>query len=332
MVRFENPWFLLTLIGALILIVLFRSVVKWKKTTIKKIGDEKLIRQLINGYSPSRFQIKFFLVLLGFILTAMGVANLQSPTEVELINRQGIDVMIVLDVSKSMMAQDIQPNRLERAKQLAGKLVDKLSNDRVGLVLFAGRSYLQMPLTTDHSAAKMYINTASTSSVPTQGTVIGEALTLANSTFDEKQKKFKAVILITDGEDHDEAAVEVAKKMAEEGILLHTIGVGSSSGTQFTDPETGEIKRDNMGNVVMTRLNEKELIDLATVGNGEYQMLLDTETAVSKILAQIDAMEKRTITDNSQLNYRSFFQWFIAAAIILLMAELIISERKLGKG
>ena len=332
MVRFENPWFLLTLIGALILIVLFRSVVKWKKTTIKKIGDEKLIRQLINGYSPSRFQIKFFLVLLGFILTAMGVANLQSPTEVELINRQGIDVMIVLDVSKSMMAQDIQPNRLERAKQLAGKLVDKLSNDRVGLVLFAGRSYLQMPLTTDHSAAKMYINTASTSSVPTQGTVIGEALTLANSTFDEKQKKFKAIILITDGEDHDEAAVEVAKKMAEEGVLLHTIGVGSSSGTQFTDPETGEIKRDNMGNVVMTRLNEKELIDLATVGNGEYQMLLDTETAVSKILAQIDAMEKRTITDNSQLNYRSFFQWFIAAAIILLMAELIISERKLGKG
>jgi len=120
--------------------------------------------------------------------------------------------------------------------------------------------------------------------------------------------------------------------MAEEGVLLHTIGVGSSSGTQFTDPETGEIKRDNMGNVVMTRLNEKELIDLATVGNGEYQMLLDTETAVSKILAQIDAMEKRTITDNSQLNYRSFFQWFIAAAIILLMAELIISERKLGKG
>ena len=332
MVRFENPWFLLTLIGALILIVLFLSVVKWKKTTIKKIGDEKLIRQLINGYSPSRFQIKFFLVLLGFILTAMGVANLQSPTEVELINRQGIDVMIVLDVSKSMMAQDIQPNRLERAKQLAGKLVDKLSNDRVGLVLFAGRSYLQMPLTTDHSAAKMYINTASTSSVPTQGTVIGEALTLANSTFDEKQKKFKAVILITDGEDHDEAAVEVAKKMAEEGVLLHTIGVGSSSGTQFTDPETGEIKRDNMGNVVTTRLNEKELIDLATVGNGEYQMLLDTETAVSKILAQIDAMEKRTITDNSQLNYRSFFQWFIAAAIILLMAELIISERKLGKG
>ena len=332
MVRFENPWFLLTLIGALILIVLFRSVVKWKKTTIKKIGDEKLIRQLINGYSPSRFQIKFFLVLLGFIVTAMGVANLQSPTEVELINRQGIDVMIVLDVSKSMMAQDIQPNRLERAKQLAGKLVDKLSNDRVGLVLFAGRSYLQMPLTTDHSAAKMYINTASPNSVPTQGTVIGEALTLANSTFDEKQKKFKAVILITDGEDHDEAAVEVAKKMAEEGVLLHTIGVGSSSGTQFTDPETGEIKRDNMGNVVMTRLNEKELIDLATVGNGEYQMLLDTETAVSKILAQIDAMEKRTITDNSQLNYRSFFQWFIAAAIILLMAELIISERKLGKG
>ena len=331
MVRFENPWFLLTLLGAILMVLLFISVVRWKKSTIKRIGDEKLIRQLINGYSPVKFRFKFLLVLLAFILTAMGVSNLQYPKEVEQINRQGIDVMIALDVSKSMMAQDIQPNRLERAKQLASKLIDKLSNDRVGLVLFAGRAYLQMPLTTDHSAAKMYVNTASVNSVPTQGTVIGDALTLCNNAFEAKQKKFKAVILITDGEDHDESAVEIARKMAEDGVMLHTIGVGSSSGTQLIDPETNQVKRDNMGVPVVTRLNEKELIDIAQVGKGEYQMLMDTETAVAKILNQIDAMEKRTITDNSLMNYRSFFQWFIAAAIILLMVELLVSERKLEK-
>ncbi len=331
MVRFENPWFLLTLIGAVLMALLFIGVVRWKRSTIKKIGDEKLVRQLINGYSPKKFRFKFFLVLLGFILTAMGVSNLQYPKEVEQINRQGIDVMIALDVSKSMLAQDIQPNRLERAKQLTSKLIDRLSNDRVGLVLFAGRAYLQMPLTTDHSAAKMYVNTASINSVPTQGTVIGDALNLCNTAFEEKQKKFKAVILITDGEDHDESAVEVAKKMAAEGVMLHTIGVGSSSGTQLIDPETNQVKKDNMGVPVVTRLNEKELIDLAQVGSGEYQMLMDTEAAVAKILAQINTMEKRTITDNSLMNYRSFFQWFIGVAIILLMFELLISERKIEK-
>jgi Ca-activated chloride channel family protein len=227
------------------------------------------------------------------------------------------------------MAQDIQPNRLERARQMVNKLIDKLQNDRVGLVLFAGRAYLQMPLTTDHSAARMYVNTASTSSVPTQGTVIGEALSLCNNAFEARQKKFKAVILISDGEDHDESAVEIARKMSEDGVLLHTIGVGSSSGTQFMDPDTKEIKRDNQGVPVVTRLNEKELIDLAQAGKGEYQLLLDNDAAVTKILDQINNMEKRSITDNSLLNYRSFFQWFIALAIILLITDLLVSERKL---
>jgi Ca-activated chloride channel family protein len=331
LVRFENPWFLLTLVGAILMALLFISIVRWKRATIKKIGDEKLIRQLINGYSARKFRFKFYLVLIAFVLTAMGVSNLQYPREVEQINRQGVDIMIALDVSKSMMAQDLQPNRLERAKQLASKLIDRLSNDRVGLVLFAGRAYLQMPLTTDHSAAKMYVNTASVNAVPTQGTVIGEALALCNNTFEPKQKKFKAVILITDGEDHDESALEIAKKMAADGVLLHTIGVGTTSGAQLTDPETNLVKRDNMGVPVVTRLNEKELIDLAQVGNGRYQMLMDSEAAVTNILKQVNEMEKRTITDNSLMNYRSFFQWFIAAAIVLLMLDLLISERKLEK-
>ena len=202
---------MLTLLLAPVLVLLFILLIKWKKKTITKIGDEKLIRQLIADYSPRRFLVKFILVLSAFVLTGLGVANLQYPKQVEQVNRQGIDVMIALDVSKSMLAQDMQPDRLQRARLMVNRLIDRLQNDRVGLVLFAGRAYLQMPLTSDHSAAKMYVNTASTQSVPTQGTVIAEALTTCNNAFDEKQKKYKAVILITDGEDHDETAMELPR-------------------------------------------------------------------------------------------------------------------------
>jgi Ca-activated chloride channel family protein len=247
---------------------------------------------------------------------------------VEQVNRQGIDVMIALDVSKSMLAQDVQPDRLQRARLLVTRLIDRLQNDRVGLVLFAGRAYLQMPLTSDHSAAKMYVNTASTQSVPTQGTVIAEALTTCNNAFDEKQKKYKAVILITDGEDHDENAMEIAGKMVEEGVVIHTVGVGSTSGSQIIDPDTKELKRAEDGTPVVSRLNEKELINLASKGNGTYQVLVETDAAVKKILEQINTMEKRSVTDKSLIQYRSFFQWFLALALILLIAELVVPERK----
>jgi Ca-activated chloride channel family protein len=227
--------------------------------------------------------------------------------------------MIALDVSKSMLAEDIQPNRLQRAKLLVNKLIDELDNDKIGLVVFAGRAYLQMPLTSDHSAAKMYVNAASTASVPTQGTVIGDALQICNNAFEKEQKKFKAVILISDGEDHDEKAVEIAKTMAEDGVLLHTIGIGTS---------TKEVKKNADGTPVITRVNEKELMDLALTGNGSFQLLADADAAVSQVIKEIDGMEKKTIKDNSLLNYRSFFPWFLGAAILILILELLYPERK----
>lgn len=288
-----------------------------------------MVKQLISGYSPKRFLLKFLFVLLAFILTAMGVANLQYPKQVERINRQGIDVMIALDVSRSMLARDIQPNRLERARQLVNKLIDRLQNDRIGLVLFAGRAYLQMPLTTDHGSAKIYVNTASPESVPTQGTVIGEALRMCDNTFERKEKKFKAVILISDGEDHDESAQSVAREMADNGVFLHTVGVGTTRGSQIIDPVSNEPKRDAQGNVVITKLNETELFQLARTGNGVYQLLNDTDAAVKNIMEQINSMEQKSITDNSYVNYRSFFQWLIAAALLFLIAEIFIAERKL---
>jgi Ca-activated chloride channel homolog len=327
MFRFEHDMFLFALVFVPVMIAMYLALVKWKAKTVARIGDKSLVEQLIKGYSHSRFRFKFILVLLAFTLTAMGVSNLQFPKQVEQVNRQGIDVMIALDVSKSMLAQDIQPDRLQRARLFVTRMIDRLQNDRVGLVLFAGRAYLQMPLTSDHSAAKMYVNTASTQSVPTQGTVIAEALTTCNNAFDEKQKKYKAVILITDGEDHDENAMGIAEKMVEEGVVIHTVGVGSTSGSQLVDPDTREVKRMEDGTPVVSRLNEKELIDLASKGNGTYQVLVETDAAVSKILEQINSMEKKSVSDKSLITYRSFFQWFLALALFLLIFELVFPER-----
>lgn len=328
MFRFENITLLFALAFVPLMLAMYFSVIRWKKKTTARIGDAKLVEQLIKGYSPQRFRNKFYMVLAAFILTALGLANLQSPIGAERVNRQGIDVMVALDVSKSMLATDIQPDRLQRAKLMVNRLINQLGNNRVGLVLFAGRAYLQMPLTTDLTAARIYVNTASTQSVPTQGTVISEALTLCNNAFDANQKKYKVVVLISDGEDHDEKAGEVAEKMARDGVVIHTVGVGSTTGTQLIDPDTKEVKRNADGTPVISKLNEKALMDLASVGKGSYRLLVETDDAANQILAQINGMEKKNITDNSLLRYRSYFQWFIALALVLLVVELLVAERK----
>lgn len=330
MFRLEHDTYLFALAFVPLMAVLFFRVLRWKELTITRIGDPALVKQLIADYSPQRFLVKFLMILSAFVLSVIGLANLQRTDQAAQVNRKGVDVMIALDVSKSMMAQDISPNRLQRAKLMIGKLVGSLRDDRVGLVLFAGRAYLQVPLTTDHDAVKMYMSSASPASVPTQGTVIGEALQLCNNAFDDRQRKFKAVVLVTDGEDHDGSAAEAAKQMAEEGVLLHTIGVGTETGANLMDPDTREWKRNEDGTAVVSRLNERELVELARTGNGSYQLLADTDEAVNRVLAEIGSMEKKAITDKSLLSYRSYFPWFLGLAALLLAAEMFFSERKKG--
>lgn len=331
MFRFEHIEHLLLLLLVPILVSLFFAVLKWKRDTYKKIGDEKLVAQLTKSFLPKRYLLRFITLITGFVFLIVAAANLQSATQVEKINRQGIDVMIALDVSRSMLSQDIKPSRLEKAKQLANKLMDRLTNDRVGLVIFAGRAYMQMPLTADHSAARLYINNASPEAVPTQGTVIAEALRISNSGFNKKDKKYKTILLITDGEDHDKDAINISKQLADNGVIINTIGVGTTEGGIITNVLTGEPKRDIQGNVIVSKLNEQELIDIASNANGIYQQLNDVETVVEKIRSQILAMEQKTISDNSTLNFRSFFQWFLALALIGFIGELFISEKKKAK-
>lgn len=325
---FQHTEYLIVLAAIPLLLILYFFVLYWKKRTIKKIGDANLVREIIKNHSPQKFALKFVLILAAFALGAFALANPRSPKGVEQVNRNGIDVMIAIDVSKSMLAQDIKPNRLERAKQALGKLIDKLNNDRVGIVVFAGRAYLQMPLTGDHGAAKMYLNSASTDIVPTQGTVISDALKMCYASFNTKEKKYKAVILVSDGEDHDEGALKIAGEMAENGIVINTVGIGSPQGSTIIDELTNQEKKDINGNTVITRLNEEELRSIAEKGNGSYQLFTNADELVTKLDAQLASMDQRTVTENSLVNYKYFFPYFLILALLFMVVEIFISERR----
>jgi tetratricopeptide (TPR) repeat protein len=230
-----------------------------------------------------------------------------------------------------MLARDIKPDRLERAKQILSKLIDKLPDDRIGIVVFAGRAYLQMPLTTDHAAAKMYLSSATPDVVPTQGTVIGDALKMSFAAFNTREKKYKSIILISDGEDHDAKAVTLAKALANEGVMINTIGIGSPEGAMIIEPETNEVKRDAAGSPVVTKLNEAELKSIASNGNGTYQLFTNTDVVVAQLEEQLKSMGQKPITENSLINFKNFFPWLLWLVLLILLAEFLISEIKSGK-
>jgi Ca-activated chloride channel family protein len=238
--QFQHPEFILALLALPFVGLLFWYVLQWKISVSKKIGDPKLVNELTKNHSARKYLLKFVLSAVAFAAVVTAIINPQKPGAMDKVERKGIDVMIALDVSNSMLAEDIKPNRLERAKQLVNRLMEQLENDRVGLVLFAGRAYMQMPLTTDHAAAGMYVQNAGPHIVPTQGTMISDALRLSTSAFNTKERKYKAIILITDGEDHDPASLEVAEQLAVNGVIVNTVGIGSPTGTPIPDPQTGQ--------------------------------------------------------------------------------------------
>jgi Ca-activated chloride channel family protein len=326
--RFEHIEFLPGLALLLVPVLLFLAVLRWKRMTRQKIGEPALVNELVKNYSPLRFTIRFVVLAVALGSIIMAAANLQSQGKAETVSRKGVDVMVALDVSNSMLAEDIKPNRLERAKQLITKLIDNMENDRIGLVLFAGRAYMQMPLTTDHSAAKMYVQTAGPDAVPTQGTVISDALKISSGGFNSKERKFKAIILISDGEDHDPEALKMAQSLAQAGAMINTVGIGSAEGVPIIDHNSNQAKKDAQGNTIITKLNETELQQLSQATNGIYVHLEDVDDAASKITSQLATIQQKATGDKSFINYKSFFQWFLGAALLLLLAELLIPERK----
>lgn len=328
MFRIQHIEYLFGLMAIPLLGAVFYLLIQWKRQAAARIGDPVLVEQLVRNFSPLRFLIKFVLALIAFAAIVLGAGNLQKPGAMANVRRQGVDVMMVLDVSKSMLARDSKPNRLEKAKQLLTRLTDNLESDRLGMVLFAGRAYMQMPLTTDHGAAKMYIQDAGPDVVPTQGTVIAEALRMANSSFNSKERKYKAIVLVSDGEDHDPDALKVAKTLAQDGVMINTVGIGSPDGSPIEDPATGELKKDDQGNTVISKLNEKELQQLADVSNGQYIRLDNMDDALITLTQQLGSIEKKSLSDAEYVDYESYFQCFLALAFLLLLVEFFLPERK----
>ena len=324
MIRFQHPEYLLLIIGVPVLVLMFVSLLVWRSRTIRALGEQRLTAAQLVGRIPGRLTLKAILVMLALGIAVFGAANLQGGGHPEQVQRKGVDVLIALDVSKSMLAQDLQPNRLTRAKQFIERMLDKLHNDRVGLVIFAGRAYLQVPLTVDYSSMRMMLQNVRPELVPTQGTVIGDALALGMKSFSQKERKYKAMIMLSDGEDHDEKAEAKAKEAADEGVIIHTIGIGSPQGAPLFDEATHAPKLDESGHQVISRLNEDELKNLAEKGHGTYMQLGNAEVAASRLADAIDGMEGRSMGAVSYTDFNSYFQFFLLPALLLLIVEWLI--------
>ncbi|WP_153796913.1 VWA domain-containing protein [Foetidibacter luteolus] len=333
MLSFKNIEYLIALLVIVPLVFLFLNTLYWKKKTKKAIGDNNLVDALTKNYSSRFFRIKFMVLLVAVALLVIAGANLRKPSPQDDEKRAGIDIMVALDVSRSMLGEDVKPSRLVKARQLVSVLMDKLDNNRIGLVLFAGQAYLQMPLTADIAAAKLFISNATPDVIPVQGTVISDALQVCNNSLDTKEKKYKAILLITDGEDHDARIEQTIKQLYDNGVIVNTIGVGTTEGSTIIDPVTNEPKRDINGQTVITKLNEAELKLIAEKTGGVYHRLDNTANVVADVAGTIDGMNKKLITgEGSEKHYASFFPLFIALALLLLVGEVFIPEvKKLSK-
>lgn len=328
MMRFQHISHLLALGLIPLFITLFVLAIYWRRKKLKALGNERLVNTQMLGFIPGRNTFKFVLLALAFTIAVIGWANLQMGARTEKVQRKGVDVIIAIDVSKSMLATDIQPDRLTRAKQLVQSMIDKMSSDRVGLVVFAGRSYLQVPLTIDYSAMKMMLGNVTPDMVPTQGTVISDAVELAMNSFSQKEKKYKSLVVISDGEDHDEKAIESVKEAAEKGVIVHTVGVGSEQGTTIFDPATGSIKLNENGDPVISKLNQQALSDIAAAGRGRYVYLRNTDDAAEQLIDEIDGMEQKSLGAVVFTDFKSYFQYFLIIAFALLVAEWLLPGRK----
>ena len=319
----------LYLLGVLpFLVLLFVSGLYWRTRKLRKLGDPTLVGEQIRGFIPGRNTSKFILLGVALSVIIIGWANLQTGDKSEKVERKGIDVVIALDVSKSMLATDIQPDRLTRAKQVIMRMTDKMANDRVALIVFAGKAYLQVPLTTDFSALKMLLQNVSPDMVPTQGTVIGEAVDMAMQTFSQNERKYKSLIIISDGEDHDESALAKIREAADAGVIVHTIGVGSPQGATLYDPATKSVKLDETGNPVVSKLNEEELRSIAMAGHGTYSLLQNTDEVAAKLTDHLENMEQKNLGSVVYTDFTSFFQYFLFAGFLALVVEWLLPGKK----
>jgi tetratricopeptide (TPR) repeat protein len=324
MQRFQYPYLLSLFLLILPVIGLMIWNYKWKEKTIAKFFKSPIADKIIPFVSKFNMKLRFGIFMAAIILLIIAIANPQIGTKQEKIKGQGIDIMILLDVSNSMLAQDIQPNRLERAKLFINKLLDNLKNDRVGFVIFAGNAYLQVPLTIDFASIKMSLPIINPTDIPSQGTNIGEAVDLAGKSLGLTDSKNKAIVIVTDGEDHDANANAAIEKAKKNGIKVFAIGVGEEKGAPI--PMGEDVKKDENGQPILTAFNRKMLEELATIGNGNFYHLGQQSDIVEDVASSLGKIEGKEFEEFDFSNYNSYFYWFALAALLLLMIEFIIPD------
>jgi Ca-activated chloride channel family protein len=328
--RFANPVFLYLLLLLPVLILLYILNELRKRKALKRLGDVTLVSSLVPEMSNVRPAIKFILQLIAVSAGIIMLSRPQFGSKIEDVKKQGVEVIIALDVSNSMLAEDIQPDRLTRAKQAISRLVDNLDNDKIGLIVFAGDAYIQIPVTTDYISAKMFLSSINPNIVPKQGTAIGAAIELGIRSFSPGEGKSKAMIIITDGENHEDDPVKAAEEASKAGIVIHTLGIGSTEGVPIPMINNGkkDYLKDADGNTVVTKLDEEILKKIALSTNGNYVRASNSNIGLDEIFSGIKRMKKQDLESTMYTEYNDQFQIFAAIALFLLLADFIIMERK----
>ena len=326
MLMFARAHFLWLLLLVPIILVGYALLRRARRKRVQRFGDEQLVRALMPSWSASKGWWRVVLFCLGFACFSIGLARPLLGAKLVERETKGAEIMICLDVSNSMLAQDYTPDRLSRAKLAISRIVDRLQGDRIGLIIFAGSSFVQLPITTDYVSAKMFLGSIDPQSVPVQGTAIGDAILTAARSFSVQSEKSRAIIVITDGENHEDDPVDAARQVAETGIRVYTIGVGSVQGQPI--PKDGDLLKDKDGNIVVSRLDEETLKRIASVGNGAYVRAGGEEFGLNPILDEIRKLEDERFNSLVFEEYDEQYMYFFAAALFFFVLEALIGERR----
>ena len=316
-----------------IVVLLYFAIILWRRRVQSRFATKELLGRLTPTRSVFKGALKLIVLCLAFACLTLAIVNPKIGTKLETIKREGVDVVFALDVSKSMLAEDIAPNRLEKSKQLVTQIVNSLSGDRVGIIGYAGSAFPQLPITTDFAAAKMFLSSMNTDMVSSQGTAINEAISLAQTYYNDQEQINRVLFIVSDGEDHEGETEAMARLAAKEGITIYTIGVGEPDGEGAWIPVRRDgvlirYKRDESGDRVRTKLNEETLKDIAEASGGAYINGNNTKALIQEVKALLNGMDKTTFEDKQFADFKDQFQWFLAGALLLLILDVLFLERR----
>lgn len=331
MYQIEEPTYFIYLAVIPVIFVLFLLVLWWKKRTQKQFAEKGLIERLSPEKSTFKSFLKIIAICLGLAFLVISLTNPKMGTKLETIKRQGVDIVFALDVSKSMLAEDIAPSRLDKAKQIITKIIDKLGSDRIGIIIYAGNSYPLLPITTDHAAAKMFLQNADPDMVSSQGTAINDAIGRGITYFDNDEQTNRFLFIVSDGEDHEEDEISLASQAVEQGIKIYTIGIGTEKGNPIPIKEKGKViayKKDNNGEVVITKMNPEVLQTIADEGNGKFINGNKTQETIDIVEDILLKAEKNEFETKQFADYKDQFQWFIGFALFFLIIDVLLLEKK----